>query len=93
MGRITIREETLEVDQELYQLLLISKRPLLPRRSLSRRGQGSTQGGRWWGPKRKRGGIEGGGCGGVVVMAEGVSGMVYKEGEVIQYLQAKVHIK
>ena len=86
------REETLEGDQEFYQLLLISKRPLLamrpansggrraaslPRRGLSRRGQGSTQEGQWWRPKRKRGGgLESGGCGGVVVKAKGVSGVV-----------------
>ncbi len=44
-------------------------------------GAGEYTGGRWWGPKRKRGGLESGGCGSVVVNAEGVSGVVYKVGE------------
>jgi hypothetical protein len=37
----------------------------------------------WW-PRQRRGKLEGGGCGGVVVKAEGVLGVVYKVGEVIQ---------
>ncbi len=36
------------------------------------------------GPKRKRGGLEGGGCGGVVVKAEGVLGAVYKVRKALQ---------
>ncbi len=47
-------------------------------------GAGKYTGGRWWGPKRKRGGLEGRSCGGVVVKAEGVAGVVYKVGKVIQ---------
>jgi hypothetical protein len=35
------------------------------------------------GLKRKRGGLGSGGCGGVVVKAEGVSGLVYKVGKVM----------
>ena len=39
---------------------------------------------RWWGQKRKRGGLEGGGCGGVVVKGEGVSGVVQQVEKVKQ---------
>ncbi len=56
----------------------------LPRRGLNRRGQGSTQGGRWWGPRQKRGEIAGKGCGGVVTKAKGVGKEVYRVGKVIQ---------
>ncbi len=36
--------------------------------------------------------LEGGGCGGVVVKAEGVSGLVYKVGKVIQVWVGRVGV-
>jgi hypothetical protein len=47
-------------------------------------GAGENTGGAVVGPKRKRGGLVRGGCGSVVVKAEGVSRVVYKVGKVIQ---------